>query len=49
MKQLIVRVKGTGIQLLLENLCFTYLPSVQEMIDTVALISPEVGMNFDRE
>ncbi|MFV2054712.1 sugar phosphate isomerase/epimerase family protein [Aliiroseovarius sp. YM-037] len=47
MKQLVDHAKGTGVQLLLENVPFTYLPTAQDMVDTAALIGPEVGVNFD--
>ncbi|MEM9756718.1 MAG: sugar phosphate isomerase/epimerase family protein [Pseudomonadota bacterium] len=47
MKELVAYAKGTGVQLLLENVPFTYLPSAQDMKDTAALIGPEIGVNFD--
>ena len=47
MKELVTHAKGTGVELLLENVPFTYLPSAQDMKDTAALIGPEVGVNFD--
>lgn len=47
MKQLVDYAKGTGVQLLLENVPFTYLPTAQNMKDTAALIGPEVGINYD--
>jgi L-ribulose-5-phosphate 3-epimerase len=47
MKQLVDHAKGTGVQLLLENVPFTFLPSAQDMKDTAALIDPSVGVNFD--
>jgi len=47
MKQLVDYAKGTGVQLLLENVPFTYLPTARDMKDTAALIGPEVGVNFD--
>ena len=47
MKELVAYAKGTGVELLLENVPFTYLPSAQDMADTAALIGPEVGVNFD--
>lgn len=47
MKELVTYAKGTGVELLLENVPFTYLPSAQDMADTAALIGPEVGVNFD--
>ncbi|MBO6758514.1 MAG: sugar phosphate isomerase/epimerase [Roseibium sp.] len=47
MKDLIAYAKGTGVQLLLENVPFTYLPTAKDMADTAALIGPEIGVNFD--
>lgn len=47
MKKLVQHSKGTGVELLLENVPFTYLPTAQDMIDTAALIGPEIGVNYD--
>lgn len=47
MKELVAYSKGTGVELLLENVPFTYLPTAKDMADTAALIGPEVGVNFD--
>lgn len=47
MKELVAYAKGTGVQLLLENVPFTYLPTAKDMAETAALIGPEVGVNFD--
>ncbi|MEL6799176.1 MAG: sugar phosphate isomerase/epimerase family protein [Pseudomonadota bacterium] len=47
MKQLVEYAKGTGVQLLLENVPFTYLPTAKDMKETADLIGPEVGVNFD--
>ena len=47
MKQLVDYAKGTGVQLLIENVSFTYLPTAKDMKDTIDLIGPEVGVNFD--
>ena len=47
MKKLVEHSKGTGVELLLENVPFTYLPTAQDMIDTADLIGPEIGINFD--
>lgn len=44
---LVGHAKGTGVELLLENVPFTFLPTAQDMKDTAALIGPEVGVNFD--
>lgn len=47
MKQLVEHARGTGVELLLENVPFTFLPTAQDMKDTAALIDPSVGVNFD--
>ncbi len=47
MQELVGFCKGTGVQLLLENVPFTYLPTVQDMIDTAKLIGPEIGVSYD--
>ncbi|WP_223421710.1 sugar phosphate isomerase/epimerase family protein [Tateyamaria pelophila] len=47
MKALVDHANGTGVELLLENVPFTYLPTAQDMVDTANLIGPEVGINFD--
>ncbi len=47
MKKLVAHAKGTGVELLLENVPFTYLPTALDMKETAALIGPEVAINFD--
>ncbi len=47
MQELLEHMKGTGVDLLLENVPFTYLPTAQEMVDTAKLIGPNVGINYD--
>lgn len=47
MKRLVDHSKGTGVELLLENVPFTYLPTAQDVVDTANLIGPEIGINFD--
>ena len=47
MKELVTYSKGTGVEILLENVPFTFLPTAKDMADTAALIGPEVGVNFD--
>jgi sugar phosphate isomerase/epimerase len=47
MKALLEHARGTGVELLLENVPFTYLPTAKDMAETAALIGPEVGINFD--
>lgn len=47
MQKLVAHAKGAGVQMLLENVPFTYLPTVQDMIDTAKLIGPDVAVNYD--
>ncbi|MDH3659481.1 MAG: sugar phosphate isomerase/epimerase [Alphaproteobacteria bacterium] len=47
MTKLVDHTKGTGVELLLENVPFTYLPTAEDMLKTADMISPEVGINFD--
>ncbi len=47
MQKLVAHAKGTGVQILLENVPFTYLPTAKDIRETAALIGPEVGINFD--
>jgi sugar phosphate isomerase/epimerase len=47
MKDLVQHAKGTGVQLLLENVPFAFLPTCQELKDCAQLIGPEVGINLD--
>lgn len=46
-QELVRYAKGTGVEILLENVPFTFLPTAQDMADTAKLIGPEVGINFD--
>lgn len=46
-QELVRHAKGTGVEILLENVPFTFLPTAQDMADTAALIGPEVGINYD--
>jgi sugar phosphate isomerase/epimerase len=46
-KELVAYAKGTGVSILLENVPFTFLPTAKDMAETVKLIGPEVGVNFD--
>ncbi len=46
-KSLVAHAKGTGVEVILENVPFTYLPTAQDMLDTANLIGPDVGINFD--
>ncbi|MEE4277281.1 MAG: sugar phosphate isomerase/epimerase family protein [Halieaceae bacterium] len=47
MKKLQQHAKGTGVQLLLENVPFAFLPTAAEIKETAELIGPEIGVNFD--
>ena len=47
MKQLVNHANGTGVELLLENVPFAFLPTAKDMKETIDLIGPEVGVNFD--
>jgi sugar phosphate isomerase/epimerase len=47
MKELVQHAKGTGVQIIIENVPFTFLPTAKDMAETAALIGPEVGVNFD--
>ncbi len=47
MKQLLDHAKGTGVEILLENVPFTFLPTAEDMKATAKLIGPEIGVNFD--
>jgi sugar phosphate isomerase/epimerase len=47
MKDLVAHAQGTGVQLLLENVPFAFLPTAAELKEAAALIGPEVGINLD--
>ncbi len=47
MKELLDHAKGTGVELLLENVPFTFLPTAEDMLRTADMISPEIGINYD--
>jgi sugar phosphate isomerase/epimerase len=46
-QKLVTHAKGSGVEILLENVPFTYLPTAEDMRATAALIGPEVGVNLD--
>lgn len=46
-QEMVRHAKGTGVQILLENVPFAFLPTARDMAETAALIGPEVGVNFD--
>ncbi|MBU8538529.1 sugar phosphate isomerase/epimerase family protein [Falsiroseomonas tokyonensis] len=47
MRELLDFAKGSGVEIILENVPFTYLPSAQDMLSVAEEIGPEVGLNFD--
>jgi L-ribulose-5-phosphate 3-epimerase len=46
-KALVAHAKGTGVEILVENVPFTFLPTAEDMAKVCADIGPEVGVNFD--
>ena len=47
MIELVAFAKGSGVEIILENVPFTFLPTAKEMIAVADDIGPEVGINFD--
>ena len=47
MQALVAHCRGTGVQMLLENVPFTFLPTAEDMKKTAEMIGPEVGINLD--
>lgn len=47
MKKLVSHAKGTGVELLLENVPFAFVPTSRQIKDVAEMIGPEVGVNFD--
>jgi L-ribulose-5-phosphate 3-epimerase len=47
MKELAAHAKGTGVELILENVPFTFLPAAEQMLEVADEIDPAVGINFD--
>jgi sugar phosphate isomerase/epimerase len=47
MKELVAFAKGSGVEIILENVPFTFLPTAQDMLDVANDIDPSVGLNFD--
>ncbi|MCB1493005.1 MAG: sugar phosphate isomerase/epimerase [Rhodobiaceae bacterium] len=47
MKQLVDHAKGTGVEIILENVPFTFLPTAEDMLGVADMIDPSVGINFD--
>lgn len=47
-QSLAAHARGTGVEILIENVPFTFLPTVDDMLKVVELIGePSVGVNFD--
>jgi L-ribulose-5-phosphate 3-epimerase len=47
MKELVKFAKGSGVEIILENVPFTFLPSAKDMLEVAEDIGPSVGINFD--
>lgn len=47
MQTLVAHANGTGVTILLENVPFTFLPTVADMMAVARDIDPSVGINFD--
>jgi len=47
MKELVAFAEGSGVEIILENVPFTFLPTAQDMLDVANDIDPSVGINFD--
>ena len=47
MKELVAFAKGSGVEIILENVPFTFLPTAKDMLDVANDIDPSVGINFD--
>ncbi|MGE3293962.1 MAG: sugar phosphate isomerase/epimerase family protein [Geminicoccaceae bacterium] len=47
MKELVAHARGTGVELILENVPFTFLPTARQMLEAADEIDPAVGINFD--
>jgi sugar phosphate isomerase/epimerase len=46
-KELVAHARGTGVEILVENVPFTFLPTAEDMAKVCADIGPGVGVNFD--
>jgi sugar phosphate isomerase/epimerase len=46
-KELVAHAKGSGTEIILENVPFTFLPTAKDMLDVANDIDPSVGINFD--
>jgi L-ribulose-5-phosphate 3-epimerase len=47
MKELVTYSRGSGVEIIVENVPFTFLPTAKDMLDVANEIGPEVGVNFD--
>jgi sugar phosphate isomerase/epimerase len=47
MKELAAYASGSGVEIIVENVPFTFLPTAKDMLDVANEIGPEVGINFD--
>jgi sugar phosphate isomerase/epimerase len=47
MRELVDFARGSGVEIILENVPFTFLPTARDMLDVAKEIGPEVGLNFD--
>lgn len=47
MKELVAYAKGSGVEIILENVPFTFLPTAKDMLDVANDIDASVGINFD--
>jgi sugar phosphate isomerase/epimerase len=46
-KELVAHAKGSGTEIILENVPFTFLPTAKDMLDVANDIDASVGINFD--
>jgi sugar phosphate isomerase/epimerase len=47
MRELVDFARGSGVEIILENVPFTFLPTARDMLEVAQEIGPEVGLNFD--
>ena len=47
MKELVEFSKNSGVGIVLENVPFTFLPTIDDMVSVANDIDPSVGINFD--
>jgi len=46
-RELVDYAEGSGVEIILENVPFTYLPTAKDMLDVANSCGPKVGLNFD--